>query len=158
MLFGLLPVATAPEGAVAAHHAAWILHVFGVISWVGGLLSMTILVWRAAATQNTDERRAALSVVRSLHNWAVAPGFLLLLVGGLWSLIVFEPHKLQQGWFHAKLGLVIVLVAVHFVAATKLYDLIRSPEATRPSWLAAVPVLAVLALACILVLIRVQPF
>lgn len=158
MLFGLLPIATAPEGAVAAHHAAWILHVFGVISWVGGLLSMTILVSGASAAQNADERRAALSVVRSLHNWAVAPGFLILLAGGLWSLLAFEPQKLQQGWFHAKLGLVVVLIGLHFVAATKLYDLIRSPEAKRPSWFVALPVLAVVLVACILVLIRLQPF
>jgi len=158
MSFGVLPVATAPEGAVAAHHAAWILHVFGVISWLGGLLSMTVLVSRATATQKADERRTALSAVRSLHNWAVAPGFLILLIGGLWSLIAFEPQKLQQGWFHAKLGLVVVLIAVHFVVATKLFDMVRSPESRRPPWFAAVPVIAVLALACILVLIRLQPF
>ncbi len=158
MLFGLLPVGTVPEGAVAAHHAAWILHVFGVVAWVGGLLSMTVLVAKSVGTQNPDERRSALSVVRSLHDWAVAPGFLLLLAGGLWSLIAFEPQKLQQGWFHAKLGLVVVLIGVHFVAATKLYDMMRSPEAKRQGWLTVMPVIAVAALACILVLIRLQPF
>lgn len=84
-----------------------LLHVFSMVLWMGGLLMLTqMLAWQVRQPAELQERLHPLT--RRLFWAATVPGLVLTWVFGL-ALVGFKPHLFQQGWFHGKLGLAVLL-------------------------------------------------
>ena len=92
---------------------AWTLvfHITGLVFWLGSLLVVTQIL--AIHTEETSaETRATLSRLESkLLRGLAHPGAAIMIITGV-ILVSQDPNYLRQHWLHAKLPLVVVLVAL----------------------------------------------
>jgi uncharacterized membrane protein len=116
--FDLLAVAPtlADVNMTPPHKIAWIIHVIGVILWIGGLLFLTRLLgyhMREIGKPDAKIAMAALSRIElRMHHLVIVPGAILAITGGLWQLTQ-QGHLMKEGWFHAKLTLVLFFIGLH---------------------------------------------
>jgi len=102
----------------------WV-HLLGVVIYVGGLMALTRLLGHAVRFDEARSRTDSYRVYKRMHKFANWAGLLLMLVGGLW-LLFWDPagkHYLKQGYFHAKLTFVVLLLACDVVFSRKLFRL-----------------------------------
>jgi putative membrane protein len=92
---------------------AWTLvfHLIGLVFWLGSLLVVTQIL--AIHTEETfPQTRATLSRLESkLLKGLTHPGAALMIITGI-ILVSEDPNYLREHWLHAKLLLVVVLVAI----------------------------------------------
>ena len=91
----------------------WIkaLHIVFVVTWFAGLFYLPRLFIYHAESDNAAVR-AQLQVMQRRLLGITHIGGALALTFGIWTLILV-PSYLHQGWLHAKLALVLGLVAYH---------------------------------------------
>jgi putative membrane protein len=92
---------------------AWTLvfHIIGLVFWLGSLLVVTQIL--AIHTEETSpETRATLSRLESkLLNGLAHPGAAIMVITGF-ILVSLDPNYLREHWLHAKLLLVVVMIAL----------------------------------------------
>jgi len=92
---------------------AWTLvfHIVGLVFWLGSLLVVTQIL--AIHTEETSpETRATLTRLESkLLRGLAHPGAALMVITGI-ILVSRDPNYLREHWLHAKLLLVVILVAL----------------------------------------------
>ena len=116
----------------------WVLHLAGVLLWVGGLMAAGLMRGPSETGKSSTQRRLLMTMA--------LPGLVLAVLGGLGLAMRGGHEVLTGGWFHAKLLIVVVLIVLHVLLAKgKL----------RGVWLT--PVIGLLALVAI-VLAHLKPF
>lgn len=94
------------------------LHIVGVVVWFAGLFYLVrLFIYHAEAAELEPPLRAAFEqqyglMERRLANIITTPGLVLTVAMAI-GLLISQPAWLHQGWMHAKLGFVAVLVAYH---------------------------------------------
>lgn len=88
---------------------ALVAHIIGVVMWVGGLLAASRALALHLRETSADGQAALARLERKLMRGLAHPGAAVAVLGGV-ALMVIQPAYLQQGWMHAKLGLVILLI------------------------------------------------
>ncbi|HUY26435.1 MAG TPA: CopD family protein [Candidatus Binataceae bacterium] len=132
------------------------LHLFGVIFWIGGLLMLASLLGRVPEEVGLPKERL-LGTVRRLFEVAVNLGAAITVGLGI-VLILMRPAVLRQGWLHAKLLLVAVILFYHVRFYRRIRFLEDNPSAsTRREFGVVHGVVSLLVLA-ILMLTIMQPF
>ncbi|TVQ97977.1 MAG: hypothetical protein EA398_13880 [Deltaproteobacteria bacterium] len=102
-----MPAGSVREESMLVHVGVKVLHVLGVIAWVGGALSLSVLMaWRAG--QDEAGRRALAVPMRRLALGVVLPGLVLALAAGVWLLVTKLEYFRLAVWFHIKLPLVLL--------------------------------------------------
>lgn len=99
--------------------AALILHLVGVIFWIGGGLSAA-MVAMAAAARGKELRTAVLGDVRRALLFVSAPGLVLAFAGALALLIPQWDLYRSMGWVHAKLTVGVLLAAVSGILSGRI--------------------------------------
>ncbi|MEG0861488.1 MAG: protoporphyrinogen oxidase HemJ [Pseudomonas sp.] len=137
----------------------WIkaLHIVSVVCWFAGLFYLPrLFVYHAQSQDSTSQERFVI-MERKLYRGIMLPAMIATLVFGIW-LMSLTPGFLSQGWMHAKLTLVILLIGYHHMCGAQLKRFARG-ENTRSHvfyrWFNEVPVLILLA---IVILVVVKPF
>lgn len=108
----------------------WIkaLHVVAVISWMAGLLYIyRLYVYHAMETEAVVRARFEVMERRLLNAITTPAGLVALLTGTL--MIVMQLHLLKQPWLHAKLTLVLGMIASHVYALRARRRLLTEPQA-----------------------------
>ncbi|PVZ15774.1 putative membrane protein [Pseudomonas sp. URIL14HWK12:I9] len=133
------------------------LHIVVVVCWFAGLFYLPRLFVYHAMSEDTASRERFKVMERKLYRGIMTPSMLLTLALGIWMLYL-TPGWLQQGWMHAKLALVVLLVGYHHVCGAWVKRFARD-ENTRSHtfyrWFNEVPVLALIV---IVILVVVKPF
>jgi putative membrane protein len=91
----------------------WIkaLHVVFVVAWFAGLFYLPrLFVYHVDSTEGSINARFCL-MERKLYRFTTMNA--LLAVGLATSLLVMDPHWLQQTWLRWKLGMVVAVVIYH---------------------------------------------
>ncbi|HVB34576.1 MAG TPA: CopD family protein [Patescibacteria group bacterium] len=94
---------------------AWILvvHVFGIVLWIGGLLMTTVLL-AGHARETSPEACSALTRMEKKSMRAMAdPGALLAILAGISMILTNPSYYMHATWLHFKLTLVVVLIILH---------------------------------------------
>lgn len=87
-------------------------HVIFVIFWIAGLFMLPrYYVYHQEAPAGSAEEKKWLERERKLRNIIISPAMILVWVFGL--LLAHITGAWQEGWFHAKFALVILLSAYH---------------------------------------------
>lgn len=132
-------------------------HIIFVIFWMAGLFMLPrFLVYHQEAAPESPEAALWVERERKLLRIILAPSIVVVWVLGL--LLAFNVDAWSQGWFHAKLALVLLLSGFHGWMAgysRKLARGERPVDGKRLRLLNEVPGLAV---ALIVVLVVVRPF
>ncbi|MFQ6573756.1 protoporphyrinogen oxidase HemJ [Pseudomonas sp. UM16] len=137
----------------------WIkaLHIVSVVCWFAGLFYLPRLFVYHAQSQDSISQERFVTMERKLYRGIMLPAMVATLVFGIW-LMSLTPGFLSQGWMHAKLTLVILLIGYHHMCGAQLKRFARG-ENTRSHvfyrWFNEVPVLILLA---IVILVVVKPF
>jgi putative membrane protein len=137
----------------------WIkaLHVFFVIGWFAGLFYLPrIFVNLAMVAEPGPERSRLLLMAGKLYRFSrlLALGALLL---GAWLWLGYGIGS-GQGWLHAKLALVVLLVAYQFACGRELQRLQAGRSARSHVWFRWFNEVPTLLLLAIVALVVVKPF
>ena len=132
------------------------LHIVFMVTWFAGLFYLPrLFVYHAMASDAPSIERFK-TMERKLYYGIMTPGAVLTLVFGLWLWLGW--FRSAGGWLHAKLALVLVLVAYHLWCGRLVNDF-RHDRNRRTHlwyrWFNEVPVLILLA---VVVLVVVKPF
>jgi protoporphyrinogen IX oxidase len=104
---------------------SWILviHVFGFVFWVSGLLVTTIALLRHTQETSPEARNALARLEKIFLRGMADPGALLTILAGITMIATNPTYYLHAPWLHIKLSFVIAMIALHIVIAmrTKSY-------------------------------------
>ncbi len=132
------------------------LHIVFVVSWFAGLFYLPRIYVNLAQNPNEAVQACLLGMARRLYRFTTKLAVLAILFG-LWLFLGF---KLGQGqaWMHAKLLLVLVVIAYH-LACGRLLKNFEAGRNTRSHryyrWFNEAPVILLLV---IVALVVVRPF
>jgi putative membrane protein len=137
----------------------WIkaLHIVSIVCWFAALFYLPRLFVYHAQSEDAVSRERFIIMERKLYRGIMGPSMIATLVFGIW-LIYLNPGWMQQGWLHAKLALVFLLIGYHHMCGAQLKRFARG-ENTRSHkfyrWFNEVPVVF---LVLIVILVVVKPF
>ena len=133
------------------------LHIVAMVCWFAGLFYLPRLFVYHVMSEDRLSRERFEAMERKLYRGIMTPAMLLTLGLGI-GMLVMVPEWLSQGWMHAKLTLVLLLVGYHHACGAIRKRLARG-ENTRSHvfyrWFNEVPVLILLA---VVILVVVRPF
>ncbi|WP_332247285.1 protoporphyrinogen oxidase HemJ [Alkalilimnicola ehrlichii MLHE-1] len=132
-------------------------HIIAVVTWFAALFYLPRLyVYHAMAEDRTGIERFKV-MERKLYRGIMTPSAIVAVGLGIWLLILI-PGWLSQGWMHAKLVLVALLIGYH-VYCGHLLKQFRDDRNTRSHrWYRVFNELPVLVLIAVVVLAVVKPF
>jgi putative membrane protein len=88
------------------------LHVISIIAWMAGMLYLPrLFVYHADAKIGSDKSETFKVMERRLLKAIMNPAMISAWIFGLWT--AYELNTWTDGWFHAKLFLVLVMSGVH---------------------------------------------
>jgi len=131
-------------------------HILFVVSWFAGLFYLPRIYVNLAQNQDPAVQACLLGMARRLYSFTSKLAVLAVLFG-LWLFLGFKLGQ-GQGWMHAKLLFVLVLIAYH-LACGRLLKTFEAGRNTRSHryyrWFNEAPVLLLL---IIVALVVVRPF
>ncbi|WP_299819310.1 protoporphyrinogen oxidase HemJ [uncultured Roseibium sp.] len=92
----------------------WIksLHVIAIIAWMAGMLYLPrLFVYHAEAEVGSPQSETFKVMERRLLKAIINPSMIVAWILGLW--MAYELDAWRDGWFHAKLTLVILMSGLH---------------------------------------------
>ena len=131
------------------------LHIVFVVAWFAGLFYLPrLFVYHA---QSTDAATIETFKVmeRKLYRGIMTPSMVLALAFGAW---LWLGYGFRGGWLHAKLFLVVLLVAYHFWMGKLRMDFARDANVRGHVFFRWVNELPLVLLVGIVVLVVVKPF
>lgn len=137
----------------------WIkaFHIIAVVTWFAALFYLPRLFVYHAMSEDAVSHERFKIMERKLYRGIMTPSMLVAVGLGLWMLQQM-PFWLSQGWMHAKLTLVAVLIGYHFVCGFYLRQFANNRN-TRSHvfyrWFNEAPVLVLVA---VVILAVVKPF
>ncbi|WP_283195852.1 protoporphyrinogen oxidase HemJ [Rhizobium sp. AN80A] len=137
----------------------WIkaLHIIAVISWMAGLFYMPrLFIYHTDAEPGSVQSETFKVMERRLLKVIMNPAMMLTWIFGLY--LSWSAYDFQGGWLHAKIGLVVLLTAVHvfFSRAAKAFERDENRRSAR-YWRFMNEAPTVLMIA-IVILVVVKPF
>ena len=131
-------------------------HLFAVIVWIGGLLTLASILARVPDEVGLPRERL-LGTVRSTYKGAVNVGAVITIFLGI-VIILLNPEVLHRGWLHLKLLLVLGILLYQWRLFRRIRQLEENPsESSGGEFRMAHGILSILVLAIILLAI-LQPF
>jgi putative membrane protein len=136
-------------------------HLFFVISWFAGIFYLPRLFVNHASKKNSTHHDMLLGME---HRLIKMMDFTLVfvIITGTWLLYIvsagFEKFYFQQGWFHVKLSLVVLLILYHFWCKKIHQNFKSETEKHSHKWFRWFNEMPVFALIAILYLVLAKPF
>lgn len=134
------------------------LHVIAVVCWFAGLFYLPRLFVYHAEAEDALGRERFKVMERKLYRGIMWPSLVLTVVAGVWMLGLNWDYYRTQGWLHAKLALVVLLVAYHFACGHYLRAFAADRNTRSHVFYRVFNELPVLALVAIVILVIVRPF
>jgi putative membrane protein len=138
---------------------AWVkaVHVIAVISWMAGMLYLPrLFVYHVEAGPGTPQSETFKIMEKRLLRAIINPAMIATWLAGLW--LAWKGFGFMGGWLHAKIGLVVLMSAVHgyLSAAVRKFAEDRNEKSAR-HWriVNEVPTLLMIV---IVILVIVKPF
>jgi putative membrane protein len=136
----------------------WIkaLHIVFVASWFAGLFYLPRIFVNLAMETEPAATARLLLMARKLFRFMTILA-VPALVFGLWLYIGYGIGQ-KQGWMHAKLGIVVLLIVYHIACGRMLKRFERGENRRPHRWYRLFNELPVLALLAVVILVVVKPF
>ena len=134
------------------------LHIVFMVTWFAGLFYLPrLFVYHALVAPDDRVAIERFKVMeRKLYVGIMTPGAVLTVAFGLW---MWQGYGIGGGWLHAKLALVLVLIALHVYLGALLRDFARDRNRHSDAfyrWLNEIPALPLLV--AIVWLVVAKPF
>jgi putative membrane protein len=138
----------------------WIkaLHIISIVAWMAGLLYLPrLFVYHAGVPAGSAQSELFKVMERRLYAAIMRPAMLATLVFGI-LLLIAEPDFLRQGWIHAKLLLVVILLGLHHMMGRWLKDFAADKNRRSARFYRIMNEVPTVALILIVILVVVKPF
>lgn len=132
-------------------------HLVAVVTWFAAIFYLPRLFVYHTMTEDTPGRERFKVMERKLYRGIMTPSAVAALGLGA-ALIALNPAWLQQGWMHAKLMLVLVLVGYHLWCGRLVRQFRDDRNQRSHRWYRVFNEIPVLLLVAIVVLAVVKPF
>lgn len=133
-------------------------HIIAVICWFAGLFYLPrLFVYHVGATDSVSHERFVI-MERKLYRGIMWPSMLLTVLLGFALLFVQWPAWQGQGWLHAKLALVLLLIFYHLACGHYRTQLAEGRCQKSHVFFRVFNEAPVLALVAIVILVVVKPF
>jgi len=96
----------------------WIkaFHIIAVIAWMAGLLYLPrLFVYHASAAPGSQASETFKVMERRLLRAIMDPAMTAVIVFGVLLAIIDSPGIWQEGWWHVKIVLILVMIALHLL-------------------------------------------
>jgi protoporphyrinogen IX oxidase len=134
------------------------LHIIALVCWFAGLFYLPRLFVYHAMSEDDASRERFCVMERKLYRGIMLPSMIATLVFGIGLLSLNAGAYFSQGWMHAKLTLVLLLIGYHHICGAQLKRFARGENRRSHvfyRWFNEAPVLLLIA---IVVLVVVRPF
>ena len=132
-------------------------HVVAIISWMCGILYLfRLFVYHAAETENVVKLRFIV-MERRLQRFITTPAMLASLALGV-AMLSLNPALLHQGWLHAKLFFVFLLMGITGVAGKYRKELEAGTSTKSETFFRVMNEIPTLLMILIVVMVIVRPF
>lgn len=111
------------------------LHVFSVILWIGSITSAGWMLANRSSAPTPEQGKSAAELALGLYRRVAAPAFVLAFATGLTRVLMDKDAYLKAHWFHGKLTLALVVIALHHVLGARAAKVVKA-EAARADELA----------------------
>jgi putative membrane protein len=134
----------------------WIkaLHIIFVTSWFAGLFYLPRIYVNLAMAAQDAERERLLLMAHKLYRFMTPLG-VLALVFGMW---LWLGYGFSGGWLHAKLMLVLLLIAYHLYCGRLLVAFKQGRNTHGHVWYRWFNEVPVLILIAVVILVTIKPF
>ncbi|MCC5860029.1 MAG: protoporphyrinogen oxidase HemJ [Ectothiorhodospiraceae bacterium] len=137
----------------------WIkaFHLMAVVTWFAAIFYLPrLFVYHAMAEDETGRERFKV-MERKLYRGIMNPSAVATVGLGVW-LLWLNPAWLTQGWMHAKIALVALLIIYHLWCGKLLRDFREDNNRHGHVWYRVFNELPVLVLVAVMILAVVKPF
>lgn len=133
-------------------------HLIAVVTWFAAIFYLPRLFVYHAMAEDEISRERFKVMERKLYRGIMTPSMIAVLILGGWMLLENWSAYMSQGWMHAKLALVVLLIGYHHICGAYMKKFARDDN--RKShvfyrWFNEIPVFFLIA---IIVLAVVRPF
>ncbi len=138
----------------------WIkaLHIVFVVSWFAGLFYLPRILVNLAMEDDPAAKARLLLMARKLYRFMTMLAVPALLFGLIMWLYYGVGRGPGNGWLHAKLALVVVLIGYHHACGSLLKKFERGENKRSHVWFRWFNEVPVLVLLAIVILVVVKPF
>jgi len=139
---------------------AWIeaFHIIAVISWFAGIFYLPRLFVYHAMSEDQISKDRFVVMERKLFWGIMTPSAIATIVLGIWLVAMAPDFYLRQGWLHAKISLVALVVAYHISCWWFMVRFRQDRNRHSHRFFRIYNELPVLALVAIVILVVVKPF
>jgi len=99
--------------------ALLVVHVFGLVFWVSGLLVTSMALTRHTRETAAEARQALGRLERIFLRGLADPGALLTILAGAGLIMTNSHYYLHAPWLHIKLTFVFLLIVLHGIVAMR---------------------------------------
>ena len=106
-------------GVIAVIPALLVVHIFGLVFWVGGLLVTSMALTRRTQETSANARQALARLERIYLRGLADPGAMLTILAGTGLIMTNPSYYLHAPWLHIKLAFVLLLIGLHGMVAIR---------------------------------------
>ncbi len=134
-------------------------HVIAITAWMAGLLYLPrLFVYHASAAKGSELSETFKTMEKRLLRYITTPAMIAAWALGLWLAFSGLIDWKADGWFHAKLALVILLSAFHGALAKWTKDFALDRNIHAPRFYRIANEIPTLLMVLIVILVIVRPF
>ena len=134
-----------------------VLHIVSVISWMAGLLYLPrLFVYHVDAAAGSEMSETFKIMERRLLRAIMTPAMIASWIFGLW--LAALTGAFAEGWFHAKLMLLVLLTASHMAMARWRKDFERDANSKTAKFYRFANEVPTLLMIGIVIVVVVKPF
>jgi putative membrane protein len=133
-------------------------HVIAIIAWMAGLLYLPrLFVYHADSERGSEQSETFKVMEKRLLRYITTPAMIASWILGLYLAVTVIDWK-ADGWFHAKLGLVLLLSAFHGALAKWTKDFAADRNTRDARFYRMMNEVPTLLMIFIVILVIVRPF
>lgn len=133
-------------------------HIVAVVCWFAGLFYLPRLFVYHAMTEDQPGRERFKVMERKLYRGIMNPAMIATVLLGAWMLILNWEYYGTQGWMHAKLALVVILIGYHHLCQAYLKKFAADANTKSHRFYRIFNEIPVVLLIAIVLLVVVRPF
>ena len=135
------------------------IHIIAAFAWMAGMFYLPRLyVYHAQVGANTPQAETFKTMERLLLAAIMNPAMIVSVALGLWLAFGADAVDWRAGWLHAKIGLVVLMMAVHFLLWKWSKDFAADRVPHSPRFFRIINEVPTLLLIGIVILVVVRPF
>lgn len=132
-------------------------HIIAIVCWFAGIFYLPRLFVYHAETKDAKGNERFKVMERKLYRGIMMPSMITTIVLGIW-LVHMIPGYMQQGWMHAKLALVVLLIGYHHMCGAFMKKFAADANTRSHKFYRVFNEVPVFMLLGIIILVVVKPF